>query len=462
MPNIARLERTTRYLVALVASAVLLGAIALLAQRWQQALGYSITLKGPVSGLLDQAIPTTGKELLVGIALALPLGLLFGVVAGLHPGSSLARILETPAILLFAAAALPSGALLLFMQFGLHGPVGPIYLLLIPMLTPLAARAVTQGLLWARTDGRVPVLRAVRGILGVLLRQTGPLLLMVALAELSWSSRGLFPRLQLATVRIDMPMIFWVLAILLGLALTLHLAGELLAPPPPSPEAPRRRLCPFWLTLGALLTLGLPAAAFFPLAALPGRVFRMTDALNLLTRDTRQSLTWALCALAIAAAAGFLLGGIARHAGERGTAILSPTVAPSGLLRALMGGLGSIFLLGVTPLKVAIGIGVAAIPAMAYALRLLLASPSGPLRRRAWRHFAAAACIVLGEALIVQFNLQTLFADRLPSGIGLSSYLRIAFEKLLPVPQLLALTLIPVAGIVGLLLLGHALTEPER
>lgn len=464
-----------RFAAGLVAAGVLLKLL-VYSMPAAGAMPVAAKLSAPVAVQAVRGLGATALQCLTGLGLALPLALLFGIPAGLRPGSQTDRFLRAPVALL---AGVPSFVLVLLF-LGLLSlrtrwlPMDTaLYLALVLGVWPWLTLAVRNGLAGARTaKGGVDWLWAGPRTLGEILGHTGNLFLAVMVPGLFFvPSGGLLTLLESGARQGDYLVVYAVLAVLVPPVLLGHLAGDLLGAGRRPAEAPRPSRV--WLTLGLLLALVVVLAV-----ALPGNVAPVTAA-NLqppgpghwlgmdaggrdLARQfgnaARYSLAVGSSAAGVAALGGLVLAIAARYTGEIGASLLTPRVGLPSLMTPVLTGLAVTLLMGKSTMGLTLTLGVVAIPALAYPIRLLLTAGAPNERRTALLGAAGALVLVLVQSLLTEITLGTLSAGLPATVLSLGALTRGAL-RLASAPHLILPPLLTAVGLAGLSLTGHALVD---
>lgn len=491
-------ERISRFVLALLAAGLLLFALARFGSLlpapggWvpgEAVPGASVTgglswrTNEPVAELVGVSFRSTLTTLAKGVGLALPLALLLGIPAGLKPQSWLDRLLQGPAVALAGVPAFTTG-LLGLMYLVTSGRVASMEVATLAVLAVLLAawmaRAVRNGLASLAADGaRPPAGRAAVAVAGRILQQTGNILVVTMLLQWvgGFGGGGIWRQVVNAVMTRDLPVVYGALWPILLLAAAGHLLGDVLVTAAQGSEAnpsPWPRLSATWLIIGGLLACALvlplllgrgdpmalnladrlqPPGPEHPLGADPyGR-----DLLARLGQGARTSVTIAAAGTFVAGVGGVLLALVASLFGNGGRALLTPRIAVPGLLGPLVVGLLVILLRGPSVYGLILALGVASIPAMAQAFRLLFDSRVTPPAKG----YAALGAVVLTFA-------QILFVESLLSfgGFGvqppiasLGNLLNEASTYLRSHPHLFWGAAPGAFGLAGLFLVGHGLKE---
>ncbi|HWI52125.1 MAG TPA: hypothetical protein VNT01_08280 [Symbiobacteriaceae bacterium] len=262
----------------------------------------------------------------VGLAVlyALPVALLFGIPAGLWPGRWLDRALQTPVLLV---AALPAVAVVDAVA-GRTTPAVVLELCAALLAGPWLAKGIRDGIAAAR---EAPPDAA--EILGRLLREFGNLAVATVPLQAAFGLSAVAPG---------------ALAGLVPVALTVHLAGDLLLAGRPERVRPEAAPDRSWLGMGGTLV-------FFALLTGPWPPWG-----------------YALAATAVAAVGGALLAGLGRVTGPVAATLLTPRVQLPMLLAPFLASQYA----GVLHINLAVALGLVSIPAVGYALRRTAGVPA--------------------------------------------------------------------------------------
>ncbi|HWI64507.1 MAG TPA: hypothetical protein VNT75_21970, partial [Symbiobacteriaceae bacterium] len=370
-----------------------------------------------------------------GIALALPLGVFTGLLAGLRPGSLADRLLTTPAALLAGVPALPAVlavVCLLSIDLGWASVNASVHLALALASFPWIALAIRNSLASIVQEGTgVHPARAMVAIFGAVLGQAGNVgLASLAVGVYLVPDDGMLRLLELASRMGDPVMLYVLLTPSVLLVASAHLIGDLFTTFAGGPGAAPRLLSRSWTVLGAiLLATGLSVFAINP----PGAA---------------NTLMVALGALLVAGVAGVVLA----VAGP-----LTPSHNLPSLLPPVIIGLAVpvLFARSLPVQMAAIGLGCAT--TLALPLRRLL-DTVGPERHPAAVAAAGAGLLALAQAVGAQVTLSImniglpLDLPTLGEVVRTSLLADPAAQHYLPVVPVLALP-------AGLFLLGLALKE---
>lgn len=432
-----------------------------------------------------ELLAVTLLSVLKAMAVSLPVALLLGVPAGLRRGSWADRLLQTPALLLTGVPAVALAMLWVYSAGKGGGSLsGTPYTLYILTVGMWMARAVRDGVALAADPERgVQPGSAVRFSLGRVLQQTGSILAVAGAIE--WAlpaAPGLFRLITQAMQPVQMPVVRDALFYIILVAAAAHLAGDLLVNPADRRPAPLAPLSRTWVTLGLLLTVVLVAVGLAsygnPLdqdltlrlqppggGHLLGTDELGRDLLARLAAGTRLSALLALVAAAIAAAAGCLLGLVAMLLGRWGAAALTPRVTLPGLLAPLAAGLLAVSVAGPRSLPLLVtALGLASAPAMAAAARRLFTA-RGEAVRPAALGALGSLLLVLVQVMLAEITLSYIGLGVQPPLPSLGGLLVHNSKFLFAAPHMLTAAALPLVGLAGLSLLGHALADaagPEQ
>ena len=388
--------------------------------------------KGALGDIATHAFISAAAITGRGLALALPLALLFGLVAGLRPGSLPDRLLLAPLGLLAGIPALPAALVIvcaLTIDLKWLDVSGAVYLALGIALWPWLTLAIRNAVAALAAEGaEIHPVRAATAVVGAVLSQAGNVALgSLAVGVYLVPDNGMLRMLELASRLADPVLLYTLLAPTMLLVALVHLAGDLLTALAGGAARAPRPLSRAAVLLGALLF----AAGLFSLR------FDMYAFGN----------TWliALGALAVAA-----LGGLA-------LAVPGPVAARPGLpslIAPVIAGLVFPVLFETTLLVQMAAIGLGCAPTLAGPIRRMLDS-AGPGRATA---LAGAGLLTLGQAVAAQITLGIM-------NLGLPTTLptlgRLVRTSLLanPAAQRYGPVLPALAATAGLFLLGLALQD---
>jgi hypothetical protein len=318
---------------------------------------------------------------------AVPLALLFGVPAGLWPGSRLDRVLQLPVVALTGLPAVLIG-LFLLQTFG-DGGAHPGWLteaVAALVAAPWLARALRMGLAASHGKGVRPAMLA---CLGRVFQQSGNLIVCVLPLEGSaWTGPE-------ALLGLAVP------------ALLSHLLGDLLvtAAQGVEPAEPAPRPLVWWLELGAILAVGL---------------------LGLKAAGAVSALLAAAMGLAGAALLGLLGAGLGRWG-----RLAAPDLETPSLLAPYLAGLWLVLWLRPAWWVTMAGIGLAMAPWIAPAVRRWVSAPAA-LRGARGRVMAGEAVTLLARAIYVEALLGWVAtASASPLRVGVAAALGVAGLNLL-------------------------------
>lgn len=462
-------ERLVRLGIGLLAMALLLTMMVQLSPGRPVLSDYSLVTNRPVGVLVSTSLGITLKSMALAMLYALPLALLLGVPAGLRPNSLVDRILQLPAV---ALTAIPAFTLVLLsirtLAFGgtVSIPAAATTGLVL-LLSGWLARAVRDGLAQAGA-------RAVVSILGRILQQTGNLLAVTMVVDISGgtSAAGLGRLLTQAVMTRDLSVVHRTLLVVVLLTLVSHFVGDLLVTLAGGSRQADAKVSRTWLAIGGILTAGLLILPLFGGGGLlqdisltnrlqpPGAGHLLgTDALgrDMFSRvalGARVSLTIAFGATFLAMPLAAIAAAIGRAGGKWGAAIMSPRVAVPGLLGPIVAGIAFSHMAqpGLYPLM--LGLGVASVPAMTQAFR------QGFNRRLV--PMAGLMLLVLGQALLAENILSFMGFGAQPPTPSLGSVVQQAMPHLRSAPHLLLAAWPGALGLAGLFLVGHTLADGAR
>lgn len=442
----------------------------------------------PVAELVGPSLTLTLKSLGIGLAFALPLALLLGIPAGLRPHSLLDRLLQAPAVALMGVPA-AAGAMLAIGSLALHGPglsiPGATQVALTVMLAAWVARAVRNGLTESRTGGAaVPWGRAALLVLGRVLQQTGNLLVITMVVTITGggTGRSIWGLVVQGVSGRDIPVVYGALWAIIPIVLVGHLAGDLLVTAVAGDgDRPAGRISRSWLVFGGLLVAlllimplvgggqnpevmdivqrNLPPGPGHPL----GTDHLGRDLLARAAAGARVSLTISVGAtlLALLPAAALATAGWA--IGSWGLAVLTPRTAVPNLFGPMVAGLLGVLIFRPSVAILILFLGLASIPSMAMAFRQLY-QPGRTVApvQRALPALFGVILLTLAQNLLAETTLSAMGFGVQPPLASLGSLVGAAMAYLRSAPQGLWAALPGLAGIAGLLLVGHALAGIGR
>jgi|GEM_PF-415978 len=472
-------ERLSRFCLALLAAALLMWLLRLSVPGATPGGGLSLRTGQPVVDLLWPAVESTLATATTALLYALPAALLLGVPAGLRPHSIVDRVLQAPAV---AVMGIPAHvAALLGVWLVALGPLerqsltGAVTGALALLLSGWLARAIRDGLAGARDDSLcLAPGRAAAAVLGRILQQTGNILVLTMVAQSLARGPGgsLWGQVATAFASRDLPVMQAGLGLLIGCGLAGHLAGDLLVTSAGG-RRPAGRFSRGWLIVGILLMMALLAAPL--LAGRPGAVpinlsarllppgseghLLGTDPVgrDLLARigeGARTSLAISGGAMAIAALGGGAVAAMGLALGWRSRVLFPPRVAVPGLLGPMIAGLTVAPLLRSGTSALMLALGLASVPALAWAFRRFAASP-----RQQWPALLGLLFLTFAQIVLAEFTLSFL---GLGVGAPLASLGNLVSEAspfIRTAPHLLWVVVPGVAGPMGLFLAGHALLD---
>lgn len=396
------------------------GTLCLLAVLWASGSLHDFGA-GQVMALADSSAATL-RTVGMAVLYALPFALMFGVPAGLRPGSLLDRLLQVPVMLL---AAVP---LLITAQMLVRWYPEPASREIVSAIAagPWLAIGIRDGLVMAA--GQMKAMMLTICCSGTILQEFGNLIVATFPLQAVFGLGLVLPSGESGVGGFRIAG--------LGLtALLAHFAGDLLVSVAPRQQG---RLGPFgpsrtWFAVGALLLIVPVGTALLGCGGQP--------------EGMQYGLLIALAASAVAGLAGLLLADLGRRLGAVATALLTPRVQVPMLFSGLLAGL--VFASAHrTPGGIIVVLGLVSAPAMGYALRRWLAERSGP----AGRGVVGALALVMAQSLL---------------GFALAAWLARARETVLPSSRILEVTApdqlwpatvtLALAG--GLFLIGRALRE---